>query len=427
MSEPESQHGTQIVTLGCRLNTLESEVMRDHAREYAKTADEADTIIVNTCAVTAEAERQARQTIRRLRRERPGARIIVTGCAAQLSPERFAAMEEVDRVIGNAEKLNATSLLGMDGGTKINVSDISQPGDAAHHLVSGLEGRARAFVQVQQGCDNTCTFCIIPAARGPNRAMAIGDIVQQVQKLADGGYNEVVLTGVDIAAYGDDLNGDATLTDVIAAVLDEVKNLKRLRLSSLDPARIDAGLIALFGNESRLAPHVHLSLQAADDMVLKRMKRRHRIADVARVMAELRAVRADMVFGADLIAGFPTETDAMFENTLGAVERLGLTYLHVFPYSARPGTAAAKMPPVNGDVVKARARILRDVGENQLERHLQSKRGETLDVLVERAGMARSACYAPVSISGPAEPGTMVRARIAGVDGARLVGEVVAP
>lgn len=408
--KPQSKASLEprIVTLGCRLNTLESEVMRDELQG----ADIQDTVVVNTCAVTVEAERQARQTIRRLRRENPDAHIIVTGCAAQLDPERFAAMAEVDRVVGNAEKLALETLMGND---RVSVGDISTVRETAGHLVAGLEGRTRAFVMVQQGCDNTCTFCIIPTARGHNRAVAIADITAQVQKLVAEGFKEVVLTGVDIAAYGDDLKEAATLADVIAEVLAQVPELKRLRLSSLDPARIDENLIALFENEPRLQPHVHLSLQAGDDMVLKRMKRRHRRQDVLEVLTRLKNARADIAFGADLIAGFPTETEDMFGQTRSAVGALGLTYLHVFPYSPRPGTPAAKMPQVDPAIAKGRAKKLRSEGERALEAHLNKLIDTTQAVLVEKQGFARTPCFAPVRISSKAEAGSIVDVKITGV------------
>ncbi|HEY9080365.1 tRNA (N(6)-L-threonylcarbamoyladenosine(37)-C(2))-methylthiotransferase MtaB [Magnetovibrio sp.] len=420
-----------IITLGCRLNTLESEVMRD---EMAK-AGVHDAVIINTCAVTAEAERQARQTIRRIKRERPGARIIVTGCAAQLDPAKFAAMDEVERVVGNAEKLDGAKLFGPNGGlgqndpTSIVVSDINEVKETAGHLVSGLDGRTRAFVMVQQGCDNDCTFCIIPAARGPNRSVPLDQIVAQVKKLVAAGHLEVVLTGVDIAAYGSDTgltdaNGTG-LTSVIRAILDAVPDLARLRLSSLDPARLDDGFFTLLADEPRLMPHLHLSLQAAADMVLKRMKRRHAVADVRALVDRARAVRPDVVFGADLIAGFPTETDEMFATTLSNVEDMGLQYLHVFPYSTRPGTPAARMPQVPGDIAKARAKRLRDAGETILKRHLHSLVGTHQIVLVEKPTFGRTETFAPVRLDGTATAGQLLGIDIVGVDGTNGGGELI--
>ncbi|NUB28581.1 tRNA (N(6)-L-threonylcarbamoyladenosine(37)-C(2))-methylthiotransferase MtaB, partial [Azospirillum brasilense] len=323
----------EIVTFGCRLNTYESEVMRTHARN----AGLGDVVIVNTCAVTSEAERQARQTIRKLRRERPNARIVVTGCAAQIDPQRYGAMPEVDQVLGNQEKLQPESW-GLAPAEKVLVNDIMSVKETAGHLIGGFEDRARAFVQVQQGCDHRCTFCIIPYGRGPSRSVPIGAVVEQVQALVKAGYNEVVLSGVDITSFGPDLPGTPTLGQMVRRLLALVPELPRLRLSSLDCIEIDDDLWRLIETEPRLMPHLHLSLQAGDDMILKRMKRRHSRADAIAFCERVRALRPDMVFGADFIAGFPTETDEMFENTMRLVEECGLTWLHVFPYSPRPGT-----------------------------------------------------------------------------------------
>lgn len=419
----------KIVTLGCRLNTLESEVMREQLIQTGAP----DAVVINTCAVTAEAERQARQTIRRMARENPDARIIVTGCAAQLNPEGFAKMSEVDRVVGNAEKLVAKTLFG-NGGTSsdegnvdasICVSDISKVRETSGHLVSGLEGRARAFVMVQQGCDNTCTFCIIPTARGHNRAVALNDIVAQVKKLCSEGFKEVVLTGVDIAAYGDDLSQTIGLADVISAVLSQVPELPRLRLSSLDPARIDEQIIELFKNEPRLMPHVHLSLQAMDDMVLKRMLRRHNRALVLDIISRLRTARPNIALGADIIAGFPTEDEQMAENTIAGTLELGLDYFHVFPYSPRPGTPAEKMPQVDVSVIKQRAKNLRNVGDKQLQLRLQSMIGKTISVLVEKPTTGRSECFAPVDLDTEQTPGEIVDVHVSDVTHERLLGRVV--
>jgi len=411
-----------IITLGCRLNTLESEVMRD---EMSKAGVD-DAVIVNTCAVTAEAERQARQTIRRIKRERPGARIIVTGCAAQLDPEKFAAMDEVERVVGNADKLDGIKLFGegQNQPTSIVVSDINEVKETAGHLVSGLDGRTRAFVMVQQGCDNDCTFCIIPAARGPNRSVPLDQIVAQVKKLVAAGHLEVVLTGVDIAAYGSDTgltDADGTgLSTVIRAILKDVPDLARLRLSSLDPARLDDEFFDVLQNEPRLMPHLHLSLQAADDLVLKRMKRRHSVSDVRKLVDRARTVRPGTVFGADLIAGFPTETDEMFATTLANVQDMGLQYLHVFPYSTRPGTPAARMPQVPGDIAKARAKQLRTTGEGILAQHMESLIGTEQMVLVEKPTFGRTQTFAPVHLDGSHTPGDLVRIAIVGVDDGEL-------
>ncbi|HRQ83329.1 MAG TPA: tRNA (N(6)-L-threonylcarbamoyladenosine(37)-C(2))-methylthiotransferase MtaB, partial [Azospirillaceae bacterium] len=326
----------EIVTFGCRLNAYESEVMRGHAR----AAGLSEVVIVNTCAVTSEAERQARQTIRKLRRERPDAKIVVTGCAAQIDPARFAAMPEVDRVLGNQEKL-APESWGLAATERVAVNDIMSVKETAAHLISGFEDRARAFIQAQQGCDHRCTFCIIPFGRGPSRSVPIGAMVEQVRALTAAGYREVVLTGVDITSYGPDLPGAPSLGQMIRRLLAAVPELPRLRLSSLDPVEIDDDLWRLIENEPRLLPHLHLSLQAGDDMILKRMKRRHSRADAVAFCERARRARPDVVFGADLIAGFPTETDEQFDNTLRLLEDCGLTWLHVFPYSPRPGTPAA--------------------------------------------------------------------------------------
>ena len=403
----------EILTFGCRLNAYESEIMRGLAR-----AD--DTVIVNTCAVTKEAERQARQAIRRVARARPGARIVVTGCAAQIDPGRFAAMPEVDRVLGNAEKLDPASWAG-EPAEPILVGDIMTVRETAGHLLDGFGERARAFVQVQTGCDHRCTFCIIPFGRGPSRSVAMGRIAEQVRRLVEAGYNEIVLTGVDLTAYGADLPGRPRLGQLVRRLLAAVPELARLRLSSLDAVEIDDELMALIGTEARLMPHLHLSLQAGDDIILKRMKRRHGRADAVRLCAEIRARRPDMVFGADLIAGFPTETEAMAENSLRLIDDCGLTHLHVFPFSARPGTPAARMPQVPGDVRKARAARLRAGGDAALARHLDTQIGRTASILVEEPDFGRSEHFAPVRLTRPATPGVVHAVRVAAVRGAELI------
>ena len=408
-----------IVTLGCRLNALESEVMR---RE-ATAAGVSDAVIVNTCAVTGEAIRQARQMIRRLRRERPNERIIVTGCAAQLSPETFAAMPEVDRVVGNVEKMNGRNL--VDDDRRIVVSDIMAARAATGHRIDGLEGRTRAFVQVQQGCDHRCTFCIIPFARGPNRSVPVEGIVEQVATLVRNGYREVVFTGVDICSYGSDLADRPRLGDLLRTVLARVPDLPRLRLSTVDPAAIDDTLFAVLAEEERLMPHLHLSLQAADDMERKRMRRRHDRTMAREVVERARAARPDVVFGADLIAGFPTETDAMFANTLAAVSDFGLTYLHVFPFSPRAGTPAARMPQVPAAVRKARAAALREMGERARRRYFNARIGTTATVLVEKERAGRCPDYAPVSLSFKAAAGALVPAHITGATNDHLLGASV--
>ncbi len=422
MSEPD------ILTFGCRLNAFESEVMRGHAG----AAGLGDAVIVNTCAVTAEAERQARQAIRRARRERPGARIIVTGCAAQIDPAGYAAMPEVDHVLGNAEKLQAESFrrLADGGAARIVVDDIMTVRETAGHLVAGFGERTRAFLQVQQGCDHRCTFCIIPFGRGPSRSVPMGEIVQQVRALVEGGTREVVLTGVDITAYGGDLPGRPALGQMVRRLLAQVPELPRLRLSSLDPVEIDDELVRMIGGEPRLMPHLHLSLQSGDDLILKRMKRRHGRADAIDVCRRLRAARADIVLGADLIAGFPTESAAMFENSLRLVEDCGLTFLHVFPYSARRGTPAARMPQVAGALRRERAARLRAAGDAARRRFFESRIGRHSRVLVETSGdrTASGHCehFAPVRLQEAARAGAVVTVRITGATDSGLIGRPAA-
>jgi threonylcarbamoyladenosine tRNA methylthiotransferase MtaB len=410
MSDPE------IITFGCRLNTYESEVMREHARETGL----ADTIIVNTCAVTAEAERQARQAIRRARRKRPDAQIIVTGCAAQISPAAYTAMPEVDRVLGNAEKLERRSFEPSDT-EPVRVNDIMTARETANHLIEGFDGRARAFIQVQNGCDHRCTFCVIPYGRGNSRSVPIGEIARQVETLVAGGFHEIVLSGVDITSYGPDLPGQPTLGQMIRRVLAAVPTLTRLRLSSLDPAEIDEDLLRLIAEEPRLMPHLHLSLQAGDNLILKRMKRRHSREQAIAFAETVRRLRPDAIFGADFITGFPTETEAMFANTLKLVEACGLTYLHVFPYSPRPETPAARMPQVARQESKDRAARLRAAGQSALGRHLDSEIGAVRSVLIERNGFGRTEYFAPVLVDG-AVPGPALPVHITGRDGDKLVG-----
>ncbi len=416
MSETLSKE-PEIVTFGCRLNTYESEVMRTHARN----AGLEDVVIVNTCAVTSEAERQARQTIRKLRRERPDARIVVTGCAAQIDPQRFAVMPEVDQVLGNQEKLQPESW-GLPPAEKVLVNDIMSVKETASHLVGGFEDRARAFIQVQQGCDHRCTFCIIPYGRGPSRSVPIGAVVEQVQALVKAGYNEVVLSGVDITSFGPDLPGTPTLGQMVRRLLALVPDLPRLRLSSLDCIEIDDDLWRLIENEPRLMPHLHLSLQAGDDMILKRMKRRHSRADAIAFCEKVRRLRPDIVFGADFIAGFPTETEEMFENTLRLVEECGLTWLHVFPYSPRPGTPAARMPQVDGGVRKERAARLRALGAEAEARTLASLVGREVTVLVEKDDLGRTEHFAEIRLGAPRTPGSILRAVVTGVQDGKLTG-----
>ncbi|QJE74875.1 tRNA (N(6)-L-threonylcarbamoyladenosine(37)-C(2))-methylthiotransferase MtaB [Aerophototrophica crusticola] len=385
-------------------------------RTHARAAGLGDVVIVNTCAVTSEAERQARQTIRKLRRERPGAKIVVTGCAAQVNPDGFAGMAEVDHVLGNDAKLTAQPWADLGAGAteRVRVNDIMSVRETAGHLIQGMEGRARAFVQVQNGCDHRCTFCIIPFGRGNSRSVPMGEVVAQVRALVAAGYNEVVLTGVDVTSYGPDLPGQPTLGQMVRRLLAAVPELPRLRLSSLDAVEMDDDLWRLVAEEPRLMPHLHLSLQAGDDLTLKRMKRRHSRADAISFCEKARALRPDMVFGADIIAGFPTETEEMFQNTLCSVEECGLTWLHVFPYSPRPGTPAAKMPQVPGPVRKERAARLRALGEVQVRRHLEGLVGTTADILLEKPTLGRTPTFAQVTLDRPGEPGAIVRARLAG-------------
>ena len=410
----------QIMTLGCRLNAFESEIMRSHVERSGL----GNVVIVNTCAVTAEAERRSRQAVRRARRDHPEAELIVTGCAAQLDADGFAAIDGVDRVIGNSEKLKPESFSGNQHPAP-QVGDIMAVRETAAHLIDGFDGRARAFVQIQQGCDHRCTFCIIPFARGPNRSVPAGAIAEQVRVLVARGFSEVVLTGVDIASWGKDLPGGPSLGELVRRLLKAVPELPRLRLSSLDPALMDDALFAVLADEHRLMPHLHLSLQAADDLVLKRMKRRHLVSDVEMFVRRARAVRPDVVFGADMIAGFPTETDRQFDNTLANVERLGMTYLHVFPYSERPGTPAAKMPMVGKSVRRARASRLRDLGERQRAGYFAESAGRKARVLVERNGVGFSEHYAPVRVDGPAAEGSIVHVRLARGDDAYLHGTLL--
>ena len=409
----------EIITFGCRLNAYESEVMR----EQAAAAGLSSAVIVNTCTVTAEAVRQARQAIRRARRERPEAKIIVTGCAAQIDPARFAGMDEVDHVIGNQEKLEAKTFAGLsiDGGERVVVNDIMSVRETASHLIEGFGTRARAYVQIQNGCDHRCTFCVIPFGRGPSRSVPAGEVVAQARRLAEKGYAEIVLTGVDITAYGKDLPGAMTLGKLVRSVLKLVPELPRLRLSSIDSVEADPALLAAIAEEERLMPHLHLSLQAGDDLTLKRMKRRHARADSVSFCEELRRLRPDMVFGADLIAGFPTETDAMFANSLSLVDDCGLTFLHVFPYSAREGTPAARMPQIHGSVISRRACALREKGVAALKRHLESAKGRHISVLIENVMQGRSADFTPVLIEAEHGAGALIDAVVAGDDGAALI------
>lgn len=413
-----------IITLGCRLNAYESEIMRRNAID----ADLDSTIIVNTCAVTGEAVRQARQTIRRLRREHPQARIIVTGCAAQVEPERFAELDEVDHVIGNAEKLKPETFTGFSAGAteRVQVDDIMSVRETAGHLIDGFGTRTRSYVQVQNGCDHRCTFCIIPFGRGPSRSVAAGEIVPRIRRLVENGCREVVLTGVDITSYGADLPGKPTLGALVRQILKLVPELDRLRLSSIDQVEADEQLVRAIAEEERLMPHLHLSMQAGDDMILKRMKRRHSRADAVKFCTDVRRLRPETVFGADLIAGFPTETEDMFANSLSVVDDCGLTYLHVFPFSPRKGTPAARMPQVPRAEVKDRAARLRRKGSAALSQFLDSQAGREVELLIENGGIGRTRQFAEMRTPPTLDAGTLVRARVTGNDGQRLSGEVMA-
>lgn len=396
----------RVLTFGCRLNAYESEVIRANLDQNARQ----NVVVVNTCAVTAEAERQARQAIRKAKREQPGAEIIVTGCAAQISPDLYLDMPEVDRVIGNAEKMQPVSFQsGIND--PLLVDDIMAVKETAGHLVAGFDGRARAFLQVQNGCDHRCTFCIIPYGRGNSRSAPIGHVVSQARDLIAGGVQEIVLTGVDITSYGPDLPGQPTLGQLCRRLLAQLPELKRLRLSSLDPVEIDDDLWRLIAEEERLMPHLHLSLQAGDDMVLKRMKRRHDRQTAIDLCARARDLRPGITFGADLIAGFPTETDEMFRNTLDIVDECGLTWLHVFPYSEREGTPAARMPSVPKPLRKERAARLRARGAEIVAAHIAAQAlGHDIEVLVERDTRGHSADFTPVMLTEPVAVGTLVRA-----------------
>ena len=417
-----------VVTFGCRLNAFESEVIR---RE-AENAGLADTIVINSCAVTSEAVAQARQSIRRLKRERPGARIVVTGCAAQTQPAMFADMAEVDRVVGNDEKMRGeawrdsraafdASPFGIGSSEKVAVADIMAVREMAPHLLEGFQsGLPRVFVQVQNGCDHRCTFCIIPYGRGNSRSVPMGAVVDQVRALAARGHAEIVLTGVDLTSYGADLPGAPKLGVLTKQILRHVPELKRLRISSIDSIEVDRDLLDVVADDDRLMPHLHLSLQSGDDLILKRMKRRHSRRDAVAFCAQVRRLRPDIAFGADIIAGFPTETEEMFARSQELVEECDLTFLHVFPYSSRPGTPAARMPPVRGEVIRERARRLRETGEAALQRRLAAEVGSMRQVLIESDRQGRTEHFMPVAISGET-PGAVRALTMAGHDGARLI------
>ena len=411
-----------FATMGCRLNAYETEAMKD----LAARAGVEDAVVVNTCAVTAEAVRKAGQEIRRLRRENPAAKIIVTGCAAQTEPERFSKMAEVDMVIGNTEKMQPETWKSMApdliGATEpVQVDDIMSVTETAGHLIDGFGSRSRAYVQVQNGCDHRCTFCIIPYGRGNSRSVPAGVVVEQIKRLVDRGYEEVVLTGVDLTSWGADLPATPRLGDLVMRILKLIPDLARLRISSIDSIEVDENLMQAIATEPRLMPHLHLSLQHGDDMILKRMKRRHLRDDAIAFAEEARRLRPDMTFGADIIAGFPTETEAMFENSLKLVEDCHLTWLHVFPYSVRPGTPAARMPQVNGKAIKARAARLRAAGDAAAQAHLEAQVGQRHRILMESPRMGRTEHFAEADFASDQPEGRIVEAVISGVSGNRLV------
>ena len=411
----------KFTTLGCRLNAYETEAMKELSAE----AGLQNAVVVNTCAVTAEAVRKARQEIRKLRRENPSARLIVTGCAAQTEPETFTAMDEVDAVIGNTEKMQGSTWQGLAadfiGETEaVQVDDIMSVTETAGHLIDGFGTRSRAYVQVQNGCDHRCTFCIIPYGRGNSRSVPAGVVVEQIKRLVGKGYNEVVLTGVDLTSWGADLPAEPKLGDLVMRILKLVPDLPRLRISSIDSIEVDENLMQAIATEPRLMPHLHLSLQAGDDMILKRMKRRHLRDDAIAFCEEAKRLRPDMTYGADIIAGFPTETDAMFENSLKLVEDCDLTWLHVFPFSARIGTPAAKMPAVDGRLIKARAAQLRAAGERKVTAHLAQQIGKTHHILMENPTMGRTEQFTEVSFAAEQVEGQIVTAPILGQTGTQL-------
>ncbi|MEL7129572.1 MAG: tRNA (N(6)-L-threonylcarbamoyladenosine(37)-C(2))-methylthiotransferase MtaB [Pseudomonadota bacterium] len=417
---------TKLITLGCRLNTYESEVMRGHAEAAGLT----DAVIINSCAVTNEAMRSTRHAIRKAAKENPDSKILVTGCAAQIDPGMFADMPEVTRVVGNADKMKADTWAPqtlLSGREKVRVNDIMSVRETAGHLIEGMEGRARAYVQVQNGCDHRCTFCIIPYGRGNSRSVPAGDVIEQVKSLVGTGHHEVVLTGVDLTSWGTDLPGIPPLGNLVQRILKLVPDLKQLRLSSIDAIEIDEALEDAITGDERIAPYLHLSLQHGDNLVLKRMKRRHSREDALGLVQRLRAKRPEIAFGADLIAGFPTESEAAFEQSVSLVEQADIAFLHAFPYSPRPGTPASRMPQVDRSVIKARAAVLRDVGAAALGRHLARHIGRETDVLVERERSARLPDFSPVTLNTDTShlAGRTARVRLLGTDGTTLAGHVL--
>lgn len=412
---------TEVVTFGCRLNAYESEVIREKALSAGLT----NAAIFNTCAVTAEAERQARQAIRKYRRENPDTKIIVTGCSAQISPETYSKMPEVDQILGNREKMEEKYFLSLPDHERVIVNDIMSVKETAEHLIAGFDGKARAFIQVQNGCNHRCTFCTIPYGRGNSRSVPLGVIVDQTRLLLEKGFKEIVLTGVDITAYGEDLPGTPTLGQIVKRLLAHVPELPRLRLSSIDSVEVDEDLLQVFEHEPRLMPHLHLSLQAGDDMILKRMKRRHLRQDAINICRKFHELRPDTTFGADFIAGFPTETEEMFENTLRIIDECDLTFLHVFPYSPRQGTPAARMPQVPKEIRKERAARLRSAGQRNLEKTLQSFVHKDISVLFENESQGHSEHFLKVESTLPQTPGSLMKAHVLETNGDHLIAEVL--
>ncbi|WP_427453962.1 tRNA (N(6)-L-threonylcarbamoyladenosine(37)-C(2))-methylthiotransferase MtaB [Litorimonas sp. WD9-15] len=428
MSETPDISKTKVVTLGCRLNAYESDVIAANARDAGESA----AVVINTCAVTNDAVAESRRQVRKAARENPEARIIVTGCAAQIDPTMFADMAEVHQVLGNQEKMNPLSF-GPDAPMeRIRVNDIMSVRETAPQFMGSenalpikSQSRSRAFLQVQNGCDHRCTFCIIPYGRGNSRSVPAGEIVGSVKSLVRQGYNEVVLTGVDLSSWGGDLPGTPPLGDVVRRILKLVPDLPRLRLSSIDPAEVDDVLFDLLVTDKRMSPYLHLSLQSGDDMILKRMKRRHSRADAVALCQRLKAARPEFTFGADIIAGFPTEDDAMFENSVSVVSEIGIPWLHVFPYSARQGTPAAKISPVDGNIVKARAKLLREAGAAEKAAHLQTRIGDEDEALFEETGLGRLPDFSMVKVDNPAEAGSLARVRITGATDTQLIGTLI--
>ena len=406
---------------GCRLNMYETEAMKELVAQSGLT----NTVIVNTCAVTSEAVRKSKQDIRKLRRQNPDAKLIVTGCAAQTEPKTFAEMQEVDVVIGNTEKMQSSTWAGLAGdfGTEpVQVDDIMSVTETAGHLIDGFGSRSRAYVQVQNGCDHRCTFCIIPFGRGNSRSVPAGVVVDQIKRLVDKGYAEIVLTGVDMTSWGADLPTAPRLGDLVLRILKLVPDLPRLRISSIDSIEVDPALMQAIATEPRLMPHLHLSLQHGDDLILKRMKRRHLRDDAIRFTEETMSLRPEMTFGADIIAGFPTETEVHFKNSLALVKDCNLTWLHVFPYSVRNGTPAARMPQVNGRDIKSRAARLRAAGEIQVALHLNAQVGQSHDVLMENPTMGRTQQFAEVMFTEPQTEGKIIATDITSASTTQLQG-----